>query len=156
MLPEESKGMDRFTGWIGVGVLALVAVAIVLIRLPAVGPAETSDPASPEGVTRSWLVAIDDGRPEDAWPLLAPRTQARETRDDFLRRMTRPRDSSTSRSTIAGSRVSGDEAVVEVSRSRSQSREPFLFWTGGAPTDKVVARLERIDGSWRLSVPPGE
>ena len=154
--PAESKGMDRFTGWIGVAVLALVVVAIVMIRSPAVRPAMTSDPTSPEGVTRAWLVAIDDGRPEDAWPLLAPRTQARETRDDFLRRMTRTRDGSSPRSTIAGARISGDEAVVEVSRSRPRSPEPFFFWTGGAPSERVVARLERIEGTWRLTVPPGE
>ena len=148
--------MDRFTGWIGAAVLALVVLAIVLIRSQAVPPAMTGDLSSPEGVTRAWLMAIDDGRPEDAWPLLAPRTQARETRDDFLRRMTRSRNSNNSRFTVAGARISGDEAVVEVSSSRPRSPEPPFFWTGGAPSERTVARLERIEGTWRLTVPPGD
>ncbi|MSQ42587.1 MAG: hypothetical protein EXR45_00025 [Chloroflexi bacterium] len=148
--------MDRFTGWIGVAVLALVVAAVVLSRSPAIPPPETSDPTSPEGVTRAWLVAIDDGRPEDAWLLLAPRTQARETRDDFLRRMTRTGGNRSARAAISGSRITGDEAVVEVSRSRTPSLDPFFFWTSGASTDRVVARLERIGGLWRLTVPPGD
>ena len=148
--------MDRFTGWIGVAVLALVVAAIFMSRSPAIGKTETVDTTSPEGVTRTWLAAIDDGRPEDAWPLLAPRTQARETRDDFLRRRTRTSGNRSARATIASSRITGDEAVVEVSLSRTPLNDPFFFWTRGAPTDRVVARLERIDGVWRLTVPPGD
>lgn len=154
--PDESKGMDRFTGWIGVAVLALVAAAIVLSRSSASRPAETSDLTSPEGVTRAWLVAVANGRPEDAWPLLAPRIQARETRDDFLRRMTRTSGNRSARASIASSRITGDEAVVEASLSRTPSIDPFFIWTHGALTDRVVTRLERIDGLWRVTVPPGD
>ncbi len=145
--------MDRYTRWTLVGVAVLVVVAIAVVRLP--GPATPPDLATPDGVATAWFAALDAGRPETAWDLLDPRTQAKETRDEFLRR-----HPSASNGGHGGSRirfeaveVTGDEARVEVSRSYGM-RGDFPFWPSTIPSKRLVVRLRLVEGQWRVVSAP--
>jgi hypothetical protein len=146
--------MDRFTRWTLLAVAALVIVATwIASRTPTASPGR--DDADPASVTRDWFAALANGRPEDAWELLAPEAQAHESRIEFLRRhpvvsTDRP---AAARIRIEAATVTGDEARVEVARSYGSSAD-FPFWRSTVTTDRVIVRLRLITGRWRVTVAP--
>lgn len=146
--------MDRFTRWTLIAVAVLIGVAVWSATRAPRAPLSATDEA-PASVTREWFAVLANGRPEDAWTLLAPETQARESRTDFLRRHPSIIQSSpgATRLRIESVTVTGDEARVEVTRSYASSSD-FPFWRSTAVSDRVVVRLRLVDGRWRVTVAP--
>jgi hypothetical protein len=146
--------MDRFTRW----TLIAVAIIVVVAVWTATRPSEISPPVgteAPVAVTRAWFTAFANGRPEDAWELLAPEAQSRESRAEFLRRhpaIVSARPGAT-RMRIETASVTGDEARVDVARSYGSSSD-FPFWRSTVATDRVVVRLRLVDGQWRVTDAP--
>jgi hypothetical protein len=148
---QYDESVDRFTWGVVAGAAALVLAGIVVVvalrRSP--GPA---DLATPEGVLRAYMEAIDSGKPEDAWPLLAAEQQRRVPRDEFVRQATQrfhaPREGRVSIDKVT---VDGRTARVELSRTYSGGGGLF-----GPSTysNHYNARLEQEGGAWRITVPP--
>ena len=146
--------MDRFTRWTLIAVATLVIVATwIASQTPAASPGR--DDADPVSVTRDWFAALANGRPEDAWELLAPEAQSRESRIEFLRRhpVVSADRTAAARIRIDVVTVTGDEARVEVTRSYGSSAE-FPFWRPTVATDRLIVRLRLIAGRWRVTVAP--
>lgn len=146
--------MDRFTRWTLLAVAALVIVATWMAwRTPTVAPVR--DDADPSSVTRDWFATLANGRPEDAWELLAPEAQAHESRTEFLRRhpMVSNDRLSTTRVRIEAVTIAGAEARVDVVRTYGSSSD-FPFWRPSVPTDRLIVRLRLIEGRWRVTVAP--
>jgi hypothetical protein len=146
--------MDRFTRWSLVAVAVLVGVAVWAATRSSTAPLSNTD-EGPAAVTREWFAALANGRPEDAWALLAPESQLRETRAEFLRRHSSGAQGGpgATRMRIERVTVTGDEARVEITRSHGSSSD-FPFWRTTVSSDRVVLRLRLVEGRWRVTVAP--
>jgi hypothetical protein len=141
--------MDRFTWGVVVGAVLLVIVGLASVTLLQ-RTAPPPDLSRPEGVVRAYVVAMEEGRPEVAWDLLAAPARADVTRDEFIRRATTFRRGQASRLAIEQVAVEGSTARIELART---------FGGGGlfgpsSYTERSTVRLEREGGSWRITVPP--
>lgn len=146
--PDAAGGMDRFTWAIVAGVAVLVLaglVGVALLQRQAPAP----DLSRPDGVVRAYVEAIDSGRPDRAWDLLAAPARADVTREEFLRRATSLSQRPAGRVAIERVTVEGDTARVEMSRTYAGG--PLV---GPAPTERTTVRLVREQGEWRVEVPP--
>ncbi|MBU6290227.1 MAG: hypothetical protein KGS10_18870 [Chloroflexi bacterium] len=146
--------MDRFTRWTLVAVTVTVAVAIwTAVRAAPVFTPPGDD--SPAAVARAWMTALGDGRAEDAWELLAPEAQSRETRAEFLRRHPSivPGGPGAPRFRVDDASITENEARVAVTRSFGASSD-FPFWRTTVASDRVTIRLRLVDGRWRVTSAP--
>jgi hypothetical protein len=145
--------MDRFTLAVGGGVLALIVAALavaMLVRSSATPP----DLTTPSGTALAYALAVRRGEQQAAWDLLAPSEQARLDRERFLARAS---DSSAQNVylTTDDERIDpdGGASVVLV---RTFPRSGGLFSTGDSFSTRTTVRLIRVDGDWRISVPPDQ
>lgn len=140
--------MDRFTWGIVAGALLLVVAGLASVTLLQ-RPPPAPDLSTPEGVVRAYVEAMDGGRPERAWDLLADSVRSEVSRDEFIRRATsfRPRSSRVAMESVD---VQGSVARVELGRTYNGDG---LFGPASY-TNRVTVRLEREAGHWRISVPP--
>ncbi|MGH2355257.1 MAG: hypothetical protein ACRDI2_12990 [Chloroflexota bacterium] len=141
--------MDRFTWGVVAGALVLVAVAIGSVALVQ-GQTAPPDLSRPEGVVRAYVEAIDTNRPERAWELLAASARSGTTRDEFIQRATSSGRLREGRVAIESVEVTGDTAVVRLSRTYGNGG---LFGPSSY-TNQTTVRLEREAGQWRITVPP--
>jgi hypothetical protein len=142
--------MDRFTWGVVAGAVVLVVAGLVsVLLLPRTVP--PPDLTRPEGVVRTYVQAMDDGRPEDAWDLLATSARAGVTRDEFIRRATTFRRGQASR--LAFEQVDVSPAAARVELARTYSGGGGLFGPSSY-TERSTVRLDREDGAWRITVPP--
>ncbi|MBI3970607.1 MAG: hypothetical protein HY332_04910 [Chloroflexi bacterium] len=146
--------MDRFTWAVVAGAVLLVVAGLASVVLLQRRPAPP-DLSRPEGVVRAYLEALDSGRPERAWALLAPSARSRITEDEFIRRATAyqepPRQA---RIAIEIVDIEGATARVELSRTYTGESGPFGLFGPSAYTNRQTVRLERIGGAWLITVPP--
>ncbi|HEU5317820.1 MAG TPA: nuclear transport factor 2 family protein, partial [Chloroflexota bacterium] len=102
-----------------------------------------------EGTVRAYVEAIDTGRPERAWELLAASARTDVTREEFMRRAATFAQRPPGRVTIESVTAEGDTAWVVTSR---------IFGTGPplpiTPTIRTTVRLIKEAGEWRIEVPP--
>ena len=145
--------MDRFTWGIVVGALLLVAAGLASVTLLQRAP-PPPDLTRPEGVVRAYIEAIDAGRPEAAWDLLADSARSGVARDEFIRRATSFRRGSSTRVAIEQVEVEGRTARVELSRTFGGGGGPFGLFGPSSFTDRFTVRLEQEGGQWRITVPP--
>jgi hypothetical protein len=139
--------MDRFTWGVVVGVLALIALGIgVAAVLPNAKPPDLS---TPSGVALAFELAVQEGRGEDAWALLASEAKVESRKQRFLDRVN-PGRSSRNRISADREEITGDSARVELTRYFGASGG--LFGGSGSRTTASV-RLTREAGSWRVSTP---
>jgi hypothetical protein len=141
-------GSDRFTWGIAAGVVLLVIAGLVSVALLQ-RRAPPPDVSRPDGVVRAYVEAIDTGRPDRAWDLLAAAARTDVSREEFLRRAASLGQRPASRLAIERVDVEGDVARVEVSRTYTVG--PIF---GPAPVERTTVRLIREQGQWRIEVPP--
>jgi hypothetical protein len=146
--------VDRFTWGVVVGAVALVVAGIVLVLALRRAPGQ-ADLTRPEGVVLAYVEALDAGRYEDAWELLARQQQMDVPRDEFVRQaaMRFPGRRREGRVRIDSVAVEGTTARVELSRTYSSGGG--LFGPSSYSTEQS-ARLERQGGDWRITVPPDD
>ena len=142
--------MDRFTWGIVAAALLLVAAAVGSVALLQ-GRAVPPDLSRPDGVVRAYVEALDTGRPERAWDLLAASVRQNVTRDEFVRRATSFGGRRQERITIEAVHVDG--AVARVELGYTYVGGGGLFGSG-ASTYRRTVRLEQEAGAWRITVPP--
>jgi hypothetical protein len=145
-----SDAVDRFTWGIVVGAVLLVAVGLASVALLQ-RPAPAPNLATPDGVVRAYVIALDTGHPEQAWDLLTSGARSGTTRDEFIRRATAEGRPRYGRVAIEDTTVEGNTARVELSRTFGSGGG--LFADGGG-SQRITVRLEREDGAWRIAVPP--
>jgi hypothetical protein len=143
--------MDRFTWGIAAGAAALVAAALIsVIVLQRTAP--PPDLSRPDGVVRAYVEALETGRPERAWDLLAESARRGVSRETFIQRATAIKSGpQTARITIEEVVIEGNTARVELGHTYESSGGPF---GSSVYTSRSVARLEREGGEWRITVPP--
>ncbi len=144
--------MDRFTVGIVAGVLLLVVAAIgaaFVVR----GRDTPPDLTTPSGVTLAFSEALRQGDAEAAWNLLAPSAQASTKRETFLVRAGTMRSSSNDRTRllVEDEKIEGDTATVEL--ARVYRGDGGFFSLGESYSTRSTVRLQRVDGSWRITVP---
>ena len=147
--------IDRFTAAIVAAVLALIVVAIG-VSIVARGREIVPDPATPSGVTYAYMRAIAEGRPEQAWDLLAADKKASNSRDKFIAGAVQrnPYESElNSRFAIEDERIVGSIATVQVIRYYG-SRGGGLFNFESVSTPTQTIRLVREGDVWRITLPP--
>jgi hypothetical protein len=141
--------MDRFTWGIVAGAVLLVFVGLAsAMLLPRAAP--PPDLTRPEGVVGAYVEAMESGRPEAAWDLLAASARSNVTRDEFIRRATAFRRGQSSRVAIERVDLSDSTARVELARTYSGGG---LFGPSSY-TERSTVRLEREGDVWRITVPP--
>lgn len=144
--------MDRFTAAIVAGVLLLV-VAGVGTALVLQGRETPPDLATPSGVALAYELALQRGKPDRAWDLLAASVQARAERDQFLLRAGTHYREDRMRLLVEDERIEGDTARVDLVQVYPSSGGPFGLG-GGSYSTRQNVQLVREDGAWRISVPP--
>ena len=140
---------DRFTWLLAGGVLVLVLVAlggVVLLGRRQAPP----DLSQPDGVVRAYVDALESGRADQAWELLATPARADVSREEFLRRAAMLAQRPPSRVAIERITMEGDVARVEVGRTIAAGG-PF---SPLIPPEHMTVRLVREQGAWRIEVPP--
>ena len=146
--------MDRFTWAIVVGAVALVGIALVAVLLVQRAPTPP-DLATPDGVVRAYLAALDSNRPEQAWDLLSEQLKRETPRDEFVRRASNSyHPSREGRVAIENVAIEGSSARVEMSRTYSSDGGLFDLFEPSTYTNRFTARLEQQSGAWRITVPP--
>jgi hypothetical protein len=149
--------MDRFTGVIIAGVLALV-VAGVVAAVAVRGRETPPDMGTPGGVTLAYMQALQRKDDEQAWSLLATSTRARTNRFQFQQNVSGwgggwgDRRDERARLILESEQVEGDRASVELV-TQFPSSGGLLDFNGTYSTRSTV-RLVREDGNWRITIPP--
>jgi hypothetical protein len=153
--------MDRWTWGLVAGIVAICAVALGA-ALVSRGAQTPPDLATPEGVAVTYILAIQNREPDQAWDMLTgpeaaagpfpgPRGEVL-TRETFRQQvLNQPRQNSR-RLRLLGSSVSGDTAKVEVQLTYGSGS--FL---GGSPSANAQTRtfeLKRQGATWRISAAP--
>ena len=144
----EPGGIDRFTWGIVAGVVLLVVaglIGVAIVQRRAVPP----DLTQPDGVVRAFVEAVDSGRPDQAWDLLATPARSDVSREEFMRRAMTLSTRPPSRVAIENVRLEGDTARVEA--SRTYTNDPF---GGSSMVQRSTVLLTREQGAWRIEVPP--
>lgn len=147
--------MDRFTRWTLATVALVIVAATWVVMSRGEPPPPTGPGAAPAAVATAWFAALADGRPEVAWDLLAPEAQARDSRAEFLRRHPAVvrEGPGAARLRVVAAEVVADEARVDVARTHG-ARADFPFWGGAPGSERLVVRLRRVDGDWRVTSAP--
>lgn len=141
--------MDRFTWGVAAGAVLLVVAAlgsVILLQARTAPP----DLSRPQDVVRAYYDALESGRPERAWDLLAPSAQAGTTRQEFIQRATSFRPGRDGRIAVERVDIEGSTAIVRLNQTYGA---PSLFDPGGG-SNSVTVRLERGTAEWRITVPP--
>ena len=150
----ESRGPDRTLLFIGVGILALVAIAAAVVLLLGGREPESFPADSAEGVVQRYLAAFEEGDLEEAHASFS--SEVRSEMDlDAYEQATRdygmfPPDSSR-RVLFDRTDTDGDRARVHLTIEEYFGGGPF----GGGETYRSSReiRMVREDGSWRIDEP---
>lgn len=147
--------MDRFTWGIVIGAVLLVIAGIgtaIWVQGRTLPPPDLS---SPEGVVRAYVEAVHARNAERAWELLSPSARSEITREEFIRRVTlrsgHPREG---RVAIERVEITGNSALVEISRTYSSNGGPFGLFGPSTYSNQQTVRLERARDTWVITVPP--
>jgi hypothetical protein len=136
--------------------VALIAVALVIVGVAAAAVTGRGEPSidlsSPGGVTLAFELAIQRGEGDVAWQLLAPAAQSGTTRQEFLARAASIGRGPNARFSVDNVRSSGDSAHLDLVRIIPTGG--FFGLGAGTVTVRDPVTLERVDGEWRLTVPP--
>ncbi|NND03380.1 MAG: hypothetical protein HKN91_11390 [Acidimicrobiia bacterium] len=133
---------NRLLVWMGVGLVALVALAaaVVALRSPA-----TFEPGSPEAVVQEYVNAILDEDLNAALALLTPAARAscdiEDLEDHYIR-------GEQSRIVLIDSEIDGSDATVELEFNAATGDNPFDLYEYSF---EQKFKLRQIDGAWRLS-----
>jgi len=148
---QSPAGVDRLT-W----AVALTAVVLVVVGVTVAAVVGRGEPAinlsSPGGVTLAFELAIQNGEGDVAWLLLAPSAQAGTTRQEFLARAASINRGPNARFSVDNVRTSGDTAHLDLVRIIPTGG--LVGLGAGTFTVREPVTLERVDGEWRLTVPP--
>jgi len=139
-------GANRLLAIVGLGIAALVVVALTLVfLLPRSEP--SYPPGSPEAAFQAYLAASDAGDIEAAYAALSPRVRARWTYDAYVR------EADMYGSQAGGRRVYIDR-VVRIGDEQA-TLHLTIEWMGGAglTTSRwyerdVRIRMVSVDGTW--------
>ena len=144
--------MSRFTWAIVIGVLALIALSLVLaVTVRDREPAPDLSTAS--GVTLGFVQALQRGEPERAWDLLSSGARAQTTRERFLARAAGARSMyDRARVSVENERRADGTARVDLVRSYPGSGGPFAPPTSSRQVSTVL--LAREGDAWRIETPP--
>src|SRR6266852_5952787 len=138
--------MDRFTVAVVGGVIGLVVAGLVAAAVLR-GHAPQPDLSTPSGIVLAYGLAEQRGDGQAAWELLATSVQARNSRDQFLVRLS-GRGSEAEYLTTEGERIDADGASVVMVRTYPSSGG--LFGSSGY-TNRATVRLLREASGWRIT-----
>ncbi len=154
--------MDRWTGGLVAGIVALCAVAlgVAVISRATQGPPDLS---TPQGVATAYVLAIQNREPDVAWDLLAtpaaaggpigpPGRREELAKDDFSRQVLNQQRSSDRRLRLLGTTTSGDVARVEL-EVKYEGGGPWFFGNRSNAQSRTF-ELKRSDQTWRITVAP--
>ncbi|HEY3062609.1 MAG TPA: hypothetical protein VGL99_26860 [Chloroflexota bacterium] len=146
--------MTRFTWTIVVGVVGLVALALLLAFLsPTRDP--VSDLSTPDGVTLAYALAVQRGDLDRAWELLAESAKAQTSKDRFIARIEGFRSGyQRARLSVEDVRLEGESARVDLVRTYPSSGGLLGLGGAGSYANRNTVRLVRENGQWRISTPP--
>jgi hypothetical protein len=149
MASQRKLSPDRFTlgvvvAVLVIGVLGLASVFIAHARQPA------TDRSNPVGTLTAYVVAVQTGRPDDAWDLLAPeaRNQNIPDQNDF-RQTVLAAGPANSRVRILTQTQTGDTARIEIEIAALTAN-----LIGNVSSHRLDVQLNRSSGRWLLTVAP--
>lgn len=150
---SEAPAPDRSLLVIGLGIAALVAVAVIAVVLLGSRDATSFSADTPEGVVQRHLAAVDDEDYETAWSYLSANVQSDLSVAEY-RRMARDYGyygSQSRRVLFDRSEVDGDRARVWLTVEEYYGGGPF----GGGDTYRSTREiaLVREGGEWRIDDP---
>lgn len=148
-----SSAPDRSLLVIGVGIVALVVVAVIAVVALGSREAPSFSADTPEGVVQRYLAAVEDEDHETAWAYFSADVQADRSLEEYRRTA---RDygyygEQSRRVLFDRSEVDGDRARVWLTVEEYYDGGPF----GGGETyrsERQIA-LVRQDGAWRIDDP---
>ena len=124
-----------------VGLLVVIALVVVLVRSTV---RESLDPSTPEGVVQRYAQAVIDGDDATAAEYLTGRSEDCGYYDS---------EPGNLRLTFDSTKISGDEARVQVSISSSYGGDPFSSYEYSYDDE---FRLVKSGGSWLIKSAPYE
>ena len=133
---------NRLLVWMGIGLVALVAVAAIVVALRS--PA-SFEPGTPEAVVQEYVNAVLDEDSEAAFALLTPNAQRRCQLEDLEDRYVRGEQS---RIVLVDSEITEDTATVELEFNAASGDSPFDIYQYSF---EQRFKLRDVEGEWRIA-----